>query len=213
MATSYILQRLVRIVVVILVVVLINIIREINEKTSNNQSGGNAGNTGSAESNGYNEYIRPQTALGYGEMKTMKLQSGFSLWLLVVAGLVFFIVTLFLFTVTVSGDWGIGGWVMLFLEFILLLVLIAAAVFHYHMKKQAIRFGDDCVVVRKPFKTDDVIPWTMFGRIEIQAERCTIYDRYGRIRLKVTAGWENYGLFCQTAKRKIEENGGEAVWR
>lgn len=184
--------------------------------TGNTANAGSMINTGNMVNSGGNEnngFIRPQMAMGYGEMKTMKLQSGFSLWILIVSGLVFFIATLFLFIVTVSEGWGIAVGGVLFLEFILLLVFIAAAIFHYYMKKQVIRFSEGCVVVCRPFKADDVIPWVTFGRIEIQAERCTVYDRYGQIRLKVTAGWENYGLFCQMAKRKIEENGGEAVWR
>lgn len=189
---SYISGRLFRLGFILVLALLANLLRLVIDRKSKKQKIG--------EHNG---------------RITMRQPSGAGILLLALGLMMFGFIMFLLMMISATGEgaeaWEQAGPMIVLVVAIVVLWVVAGGWFCYYLRAYTIVFDREKIVVSKPFKKDDEIPWSSLSRMELQAARSILYDRYGQERLKVASGWENFGLFCQVAKERIETNRDEAI--
>ena len=181
---SYISGRLFRVGFILVLVLLANLLRLVFGRKSKKQK--------INESNG----------------KVIMRQPSGAAILLFSLGLMMLGFILFLFMMISATGEGAEAWEQAGPMIVLVVAIVALGVlgggwYCYYLRAYTIVFDREKIVISKPFKKDDEIPWSTLSRMERQAVWCILYDRYGQERLKVASGWENFGLFCQMAKSRI----------
>ena len=221
---SYISRRLISIGIILFVAVLANLLRKLfdnrdQEQRSNIQQSNvqqsnvqqsNVQNINVLNSNDVSGRSHENKNYVTNERITMRMPSGLGYMMLALSILIFGFVMFILFLMVASGD-GAEAWDEAASMIILLVAMVTSFVlgavwYCYYLRKHTIVFDREKIVISKPLKQDDEIPWSALSRIELQAARSILYDRYGQVRLKVGAGWENFGLFCEVARERIEAN-------
>lgn len=138
---------------------------------------------------------------------TMRQPSGAGILLFALGLMMFWFVMFLLMMISATGEgaeaWEQAGPMIVLVVAIVVLGVLAGGWYCYYLRAYTIVFDREKIVISKPFRKDDEIPWSSLSRMEMQNVWCILYDRYGQKRLKVASGWENFDLFCQVAKSRI----------
>ena len=140
--------------------------------------------------------MRQPSGIGFGML---------ALALIIVGLMVFFIVAMVASEGAAKAWEEAGPTIMLVIAFCVL-ILLAAGLLCYYLRAYTMVFDQEKIVISKPLKKDEEIPWSSLSHMELETARSILYDKYGQVRLKVGAGWENFGLFCEVARERIEAN-------
>lgn len=226
---SYITRRLIGLGLILVVGVLANLLKRLFDRgdrnqTSNVQSSNlqnsiaqntnvqnsNVQNTNVQNSNNMSGIVQEQRNYAANDRMVMRMPTGSWYMMLALSILLFGFVMFILFLMVASGDgaeaWEEAASMIILLVTMVTLFVLAAGWFCYYWRKYTIAFDREGIVISKPFKRDEEIPWSSLSRIELEANRSLLYDQYGQVRLKVGAVWENFGLFCEVARERIEAN-------
>ena len=141
---------------------------------------------------------------------TMRQPSGVGFGMLALSLIIMGFIVFVIIMMVASGDgaeaWAESGPMIVLVVGIVALMVLAAGWYCYYLRAYTMVFDQEKIVISKPFKKDEEIPWSSLSRIELETARSILYDKYGQVRLKVGAGWENFGLFCEVARKRIEAN-------
>lgn len=141
---------------------------------------------------------------------TMRQPSGMGFGMLALALIIVGFMVFLMVAMVASGDaaeaWEEAGPTIILVIAFCALILLAAGWFCYYLRAYTMVFDQEKIVISKPLKKDEEIPWSSLSRMELETARSILYDKYGQVRLKVGAGWENFGLFCEVARERIEAN-------
>lgn len=221
---SYVTRRLIGLGLILVVGVLANLLKRLFDRGDRNQTSNvqnsnlqntiaqntNVQNTNVQNSNNMSGIVQEQRSYAANDRMVMRMPSGSWYLMLALSILLFGFVMFILFLMVASGD-GAEAWeeaapMIILLVTMVTLFVLAAGWFCYYWRKYTIAFDQEGIVISKPFKKDEEIPWSSLSRIELEANRSILYDQYGQVRLKVGAAWENFGLFYEVARAGIEGN-------
>lgn len=143
-----------------------------------------------------------------------KMPGGSSYVLLALGIFAFVFVNIFVFiflTVAPSEALDEAGGMMMVCEGLGIFILLVCILGFYSIRASMIAFDGEKITVCKAFRANQEIPWGNIGSIDMRDSLCILYDRNGKVLLRVSAQVDNYARFCETAKAKVVSQGGRVM--